>query len=206
MLMACVLVVVFVCGERTLVCGVRMVVWRFHDVCLWCGSCVCVSCGVSVSLALGQGHGQAQVDTGPQALPDQQRSAPSSLCVFVGLLKTHLSIPLFAAQDGQITARWCLESELVSQLRPNSRRRSTRSRIGARVRSHAANRPGWNSAPSQLHLHWTSHLMDRSSTGKGGNDQIPLTTETGSQYQEPGTGIAADTSTQYLQAVGQSRI
>ena len=36
--------------------------------------CLCVS--VSVSLAWGQGHGQPQADTGPQALPDQQRSCP----------------------------------------------------------------------------------------------------------------------------------
>ena len=37
---------------------------------------VSVSVSVSVSLAWGQGHGQALADTGPQALPDQQRSCP----------------------------------------------------------------------------------------------------------------------------------
>ena len=36
---------------------------------------------LSVSLAWGQRHGQAQADTGPQALPDQQWSCPR-LCVF----------------------------------------------------------------------------------------------------------------------------
>ena len=36
---------------------------------------VSVSVFVSVSLAWEQGHGQAQADTSPQALPDQQRSS-----------------------------------------------------------------------------------------------------------------------------------
>ena len=35
---------------------------------------------VSVSLAWGQGHGRAQADTSPQALPDQQRSCPCLSC------------------------------------------------------------------------------------------------------------------------------
>ena len=36
---------------------------------------------------------------------------------------------------------------------------------------------------------------------QAGNDQLPLTTETGSQYQAFGTGIAADISAQNLQAM-----
>ena len=35
---------------------------------------------------------------------------------------------------------------------------------------------------------------------QAGSDQIPLTTETGSEYQVLGTGVAADMSAQYLQA------
>ena len=42
------------------------------SVCLY----VCMSVCLSVSLAWGRGHGQAQADTSPQALPDQQRSCP----------------------------------------------------------------------------------------------------------------------------------
>ena len=39
------------------------------------------SVSVSVSLAWEQGHDQAQANTGPQALPDQQRSGPCPSCV-----------------------------------------------------------------------------------------------------------------------------
>ena len=43
---------------------------------------VSVSVCVSVSLAWEQGHGRAQADTGPQTLPDQQRSCPCLSFVF----------------------------------------------------------------------------------------------------------------------------
>ena len=45
-------------------------------VCVCLCVCLCVSLCVSVCLAWGEGHGQAQADTSPQALPDQQRSCP----------------------------------------------------------------------------------------------------------------------------------
>ena len=93
------------------------------------------------------------------------------------------------------------ESLCLHHSGPNSRRWSTPSRIGARFRAHAAKRSGWNSAPtSQVHLHQTSLLRDWSSTSNLGTTTFLSTTENSSQYKQPGTGIAADTSALYLQA------
>ena len=74
----CVCLCVCVC-----VCCVCLCVRLSVCVCLCVCLCVCVSVCVSVCVCLCvclllwvQGHGQAQADTGPQALPDQQRSCP----------------------------------------------------------------------------------------------------------------------------------
>ena len=130
-----------------------------------------------------QGHGQAQADKGPLALPDQQRSCPC-LCVFCWIPSRRFSqsfVRTMAASALRRTAKSTpgqhFESELASQLRTHA--------SGVTCEGwHQCSFPStpnssnptavsqYRSNTSQLHLHWTNQLMDRSNTSKLGTTRL----------------------------------
>ena len=146
------------------------------------------SVSVSVSLAWEQGHDQAQADTSPQALPDQQRSGPCPSCVISWFPNSTSLICLFEpwrrqggaslASPGQSSR---IRVGLPTRVKPQRMSHSPALVLASHLRgiSHCHNSISKQIyRRSQLLLHWTSHRWDRDSTSLLGTTLLHLQGQT----------------------------